>query len=160
MYTDLWNHALALYARPGVEEACLTLQAAGGDVCLLLCATWLQRRGTLVSDERVQALRDIARPWQETVVVPLRRLRQQWRTAAHHDPQLAALREQLKGLELSAEKTLLERLQAHAQAWPAKARLPAEDWLTRLMPEPAESHDALERLRVAASGLQDAEDGV
>ncbi|WP_157222804.1 DUF2390 domain-containing protein, partial [Pseudomonas sp. S13.1.2] len=29
MYTDLWNYALALYARPGVEAACLELQAQG-----------------------------------------------------------------------------------------------------------------------------------
>ena len=33
MHTDLWNHALALYARPGVEAACLDLQTLGGDVC-------------------------------------------------------------------------------------------------------------------------------
>ena len=50
MCTDLWNHALALYARPGVEEACLGVQALGGDVCLLLCATWLQARGVAVTE--------------------------------------------------------------------------------------------------------------
>lgn len=82
MNTDLWNHALALYARPGVEAACLDLQAQGGDVCLLLCATWLQAREVAVLDERAQALRDVAEPWQRDVVSPLRSLRQQWRSAA------------------------------------------------------------------------------
>ncbi len=97
MHTDLWNHALALYARPGVEAACLDLQALGGDVCLLLCATWLQARGVAVQDERVQALREVTEPWQREVVNPLRSLRQQWRAAAQSDAQLAALREQVKG---------------------------------------------------------------
>ncbi|WP_264310790.1 TIGR02444 family protein [Pseudomonas putida] len=159
MCTDLWNHALALYARAGVEEACLGVQALGGDVCLLLCATWLQARGVAANDERAQALRNIAAPWQREVVTPLRGLRQQWRTAAHTDTQLAALREQLKGLELQAEKALLERLQARSQQWPAGSHEPADDWLARLAPDQARDHRALHQLRVAAAALQDAEDG-
>lgn len=42
MHTDLWNFALHLYARPGVEAACLALQDEGADVCLLLCGAWLE----------------------------------------------------------------------------------------------------------------------
>lgn len=160
MYTDLWNHALALYARPGVEAACLHVQALGGDVCLLLCATWLQARGVAPSPARVQALRTLAAPWQEDVVVPLRGLRQAWRTPAQHDPHLAALREQLKGLELQAERTLLERLQACALQWPAGAQASTDDWLTELAPDQAHGHDALEQLRAAAAGLQEADEGV
>ncbi|RCL28130.1 TIGR02444 family protein [Pseudomonas sp. AFG_SD02_1510_Pfu_092] len=160
MHTDLWNHALALYARPGVEAACLDLQALGGDVCLLLCATWLQARGVAVRDEYLQALREVAEPWQREVVSPLRNLRQQWRAAAQGDAQLAPLREQLKGLELQAEKALLTRLQERAWQWPAGSHEPTSDWLSRLAPDQARHHDALIRLRVAAAALQDAEDGV
>ncbi|MGE8059822.1 TIGR02444 family protein [Pseudomonas sp. NPDC089547] len=159
MYTDLWNHALALYARPGVEAACLELQAQGGDVCLLLCATWLQARGVAVLDERAQALNEIAGPWQREVVLPLRSLRQQWRAAAQNDVQLGAIREQVKGLELQAEKTLLERLHERSRQWPADSGGGTDDWLARLAPEPARHHDALTQLRVAAATLQDAEDG-
>ncbi len=159
MYIDLWNHALALYARPGVEAACLDLQAQGSDVCLLLCATWLQARGVAVLNERAQALRDIAEPWQRDVVSPLRSLRQQWRSAAQGDAQLAALREQVKGLELQAEKALLERLQARVRQWPAGSHEPTDDWLARLAPDQARHHDALNQLRVAAAALQEAEDG-
>ncbi|MBK4993699.1 TIGR02444 family protein [Pseudomonas sp. S37] len=159
MHTDLWNHALALYARPGVEAACLDLQALGGDVCLLLCATWLQARGIAVLDERAQALREVAGPWQRDVVAPLRSLRQQWRTAAQGDAQLALLREQVKGLELQAEKALLARLQVQALQWPADSREPTGDWLARLAPDQARHHDALVKLRVAAAAPQDAEDG-
>ncbi|MFJ4455752.1 TIGR02444 family protein [Pseudomonas sp. NPDC089392] len=159
MHTDLWNHALALYARPGVEAACLALQAQGGDVCLLLCATWLQARGVAVLAERAQALREVAEPWQREIVTPLRSLRQQWRAAAQGDAQLAALREQVKGLELQAEKALLERLQDRALQWPAGSREPTDDWLARLAPDQGRHHDALDQLRVAAAALQDAEDG-
>ncbi|MDR2318685.1 MULTISPECIES: TIGR02444 family protein [unclassified Pseudomonas] len=159
MHTDLWNHALALYARPGAEAACLELQALGGDVCLLLCATWLQARGVAVLDERVQALTEIAGAWQRDVVAPLRGLRQQWRAAASGDAQLAALREQVKGLELQAEKTLLERLQECSRQWPTDSHGLTDDWLARLAPEPARRHDALDHLRAAAATLQDAEDG-
>ncbi|MNP52832.1 hypothetical protein D3C76_1472520 [compost metagenome] len=150
---------MALYARPGVEAACLALQAQGGDVCLLLCATWLQARAVAVLDERAQALRDVAEPWQREVVVPLRSLRQQWRAAAQGNAQLAALREQVKGLELQAEKALLERLQDRARQWPADSHEPTDDWLAKLAPDQARHHDALVQLRVAAAALQDAEDG-
>lgn len=160
MYTDLWNHALALYARPGVETACLDIQALGGDVCLLLCATWLQAHAVTFSEERAQALRAIAGPWQHDVVAPLRSLRRQWRTPAQQDSHLAALREQVKGLELQAEKALLQRLQTCAQQWPTGSSEPTNDWLDRLTPEPARGHDALVILRVAAAALQEAEDGV
>ncbi|HDS1737642.1 TIGR02444 family protein [Pseudomonas sp. BP8] len=160
MHIDLWNHALALYAKPGVEDACLTLQQCGGDVCLLLCATWLQLRGVAPTAERVQALRDLAEPWQREVVVPLRKLRVQWRTASASDAQLASLREQIKGLELQAEKTLLERLQEGSRQWPADSQETTDDWLARLMPGLGRDHDALHQLRVAAVGLQEADDGV
>ncbi|MCP6135296.1 TIGR02444 family protein, partial [Klebsiella pneumoniae] len=71
-----------------------------------------------MSTARIEALRDIAEPWQREVVGPLRALRQQWRTAAHEDATLASLRDQVKALELEAEKTLLARLQACSQQWP------------------------------------------
>lgn len=159
MHTDLWNHALALYARPGVQSTCLTLQDLGGDVCLLLCATWLQARGVAVSPARVQALREIAEPWQRQVVGPLRELRQHWRAPAQDDAALATLRTQVKALELEAERTLLARLQACAQQWPTGPSGPRDDWLEGLAPDQALGHDALLQLRVAARRLQEAEDG-
>jgi len=159
MHTDLWNYALALYARPGVEAACLSLQAQGADVCLLLCAAWLEARQVAVSAQRVEALQALARPWQREVIEPLRRLRQQWRAQAATDPQLAALRAQVKGLELRAERDLLERLEALAGRWPGCADGPGQAWLARLIPEPTTAHDALQQLRVAARGLQELKDG-
>lgn len=158
MQNDLWSHALALYARPGVEAACLALQGLGGDVCLLLCGTWLQARRVAPDAERVAALQAIAGAWQRQVVLPLRVLRQQWRDAAQADEQLAALRERVKGLELEAERTLLARLEARAGKWPADQERPTGDWLLWLAPEGLD-HDALHQLRAAAGGLQEADEG-
>ncbi|HKS14929.1 MAG TPA: TIGR02444 family protein [Pseudomonas sp.] len=158
MHTDLWNYALALYAQPGVEAACLRLQDEGGDVCLLLCGAWLQARQVTASEPRVAALLALAGPWQRDVIAPLRQLRQQWRKQAEDDPQLAALRARVKGLELEAERGLLGRLEQQAAEWPGERKRCSEDWLARLMPGAAMAEDALQHLRVSAQALQDGED--
>lgn len=147
MSSDLWSFATTLYARPGVEHACLQLQADGADVCLLLCAAWLQQREVACTAPRCQALQALATPWQENVVTPLRQLRQNWRANAAHDDALKALREQVKGLELNAERQLLERLEKVAAEWPTGEA--DEDWLTELAGQ--HDHDALQVLRVAAT---------
>src|SRR5450830_1356990 len=98
MCADLWSFALSTYARPGVEAACLRLQDQGADVCLLLCAAWLERRGVALEPERIQALQQVALPWQKNVVEPLRQMRAQWRAMAQQDLPLAALRERVKAL--------------------------------------------------------------
>lgn len=157
MHTDLWKFATHLYARPGVEAACLTLQDQGADVCLLLCAAWLNAGGIDPAPERVEQLRQLAHAWQRQVVTPLREVRRQWRTAARQDTALARLREQVKALELEAERTLLERLQRAAQGWSRGAV--AGDWLAPLTPEGARHHDALQVLRVAAMANQEAVEG-
>ncbi|MBO4970761.1 MAG: TIGR02444 family protein, partial [Pseudomonas sp.] len=56
MQTDLWNYCLNLYARPGVEQACLHLQDQGLDVCVLLCAAWLEARGVACDEVRLGQL--------------------------------------------------------------------------------------------------------
>jgi uncharacterized protein (TIGR02444 family) len=152
MPTDLWRFAEALYQRPGVEAACLLLQTQGADVCLLLCAAWLERRQVACNDERSEALRNIAQPWQQQVVVPLRQLRQSWREAAQRDNALAALREQIKKLELAAEREQLERLAACTQDWSSHAANAQLNWLESLAPQPG-NHDALQTLRIAAAQL-------
>lgn len=127
---DLWNFALELYARAGVEQACLELQETGSDVCLLLTGAWLQRRGVRCLDERLRALQEVAGPWQREVIAPLRQTRRDWRAAAEQDAERAALREQIKKLELQAERVLLGRLQALAEGWPSEAG--EGDWLVPL----------------------------
>lgn len=154
MCADLWSFALSTYARPGCETACLRLQEQGADVCLLLCGAWLERRAVTLTAERIQALKQIATPWQAQVVKPLRQMRMQWRALAQQDEGLAGLRERLKALELDAERTLLARLQALAQAWPTGEAKAQQQWLEGLAAEDAANldHDALQQLRVVATG--------
>ena len=159
MHTDLWNFAIGLYARPGVEAACLQLQTHGADVCLLLCGAWLDRRGVTPDAGRVEQLRELAGPWQRDVVQPLRALRQQWRAEAAQDAALAKLREQVKALELDAERRQLERLERICEGWPNGDEAPSESWLVRLAPVATRHHDALQVLRAAIPTTQDTEDG-
>lgn len=135
MSADLWTFATTLYARPGVEAACLELQAAGADVCLVLCGLWLDSRGVGHDPDREGQLRHIAEPWWQEVVKPLRALRQAWREAASQDAALNALRKQVKQLELEAEREQLARLQALAQTWPQQAGKHLNAWLQALTPE-------------------------
>lgn len=149
MPPDLWRFAQTLYAQPGVEHACLRLQAGGADVCLLLCGAWLERRGTGCDAQRLAQLQALAGPWQTDVVAPLRRLRQGWRNPAASDPQLGSLREQIKALELQAEQQLLLRLEAAARDWPEREENESPGaWLEGLAP--GVDDDALRVLRAAA----------
>ncbi len=152
MTTDLWLFAQELYQQPGVEAACLRLQAYGADVCLLLCAAWLERRQIDCNATRAEALRQFAQPWQQQVVVPLRQLRQSWRERAAGDDALALLREQVKQLELVAERQQLQRLAQCSEAWPRADATTSAQWLDALAPEPA-NRNALQTLRIAATQL-------
>jgi len=150
MQQSLWDFAVALYARPGVAEACLRRQdEEDADVCLLLAALWLEHRGVAVTAERVTQLEGLATPWQTTVSTPLRELRRAWKAAAAEDVELGELRRQLATLELQAERILLERLEALSTAWPADTHHVGR-WLERLDPGHSDDNQAQ---RAAAHGL-------
>jgi len=153
MSPDLWKFSLDLYARPGVEPACLALQDGGANVCLLLCGLWLEQRGVACNEQRLQQLRQLAEPWEAQVVKPLRALRIEWKRNALQDADLKSLREQIKGLELEAERRLLERLETTAAQWPGTQQSDPARWLEELVTrDVAANHDALHQLRVAGSG--------
>jgi uncharacterized protein (TIGR02444 family) len=153
MSSDLWSFSLTTYARPGVEQACLQLQSAGVNVCLLLCAAWLGERAIACSEQRLQQLRDVARTWDADVVRPLRALRMQWKDAATKDAELRTLREQVKVLELEAERHLLQRLERSAQNWPQDETTDLSAWLEGVTAGAVNlDRDALDQLRVAVTG--------
>ena len=153
MSSDLWSFSLTLYARPGIEQACLQLQAGGVSVCLLLCAAWLGQRGIACDEQRLQQLRGVAQAWDADVVQPLRALRVQWKVAATQDAELHSLREQVKALELEAERNLLLRLERSAQGWPQGDATDLAIWLEGVTAGAANlDRDALHQLRVAVSG--------
>ncbi|MDH1009122.1 TIGR02444 family protein [Pseudomonas nicosulfuronedens] len=152
MSDDVWSYALKLYARPGVEPACLALQEGGADICLLLAAAWLGSTGVAFAASRMSELESTARGWREEVVVPLRSLRQRWRESAKQDAELASLRERIKQLELEAEKVLLGRLETVAKDWPRGEAKDLARWLEAVSAEAGGlRRDARETLRTAAS---------
>jgi len=153
MSSDLWSFSLTTYAMPGVEQACLQLQSAGVNVCLLLCSAWLGQRGVACDEQRLQQLRSMAVAWDTDVVCPLRALCTQWKTAATQDADLQTLREQVKAMELEAERHLLLRLERAAQSWPQDDASDLSAWLEGAAAEAAHLHrDALHQLRVAVTG--------
>ncbi|SEQ72975.1 TIGR02444 family protein [Pseudomonas sp. NFACC02] len=154
MPSDLWSFTLDFYARPGVEQACLSLQTHGGNVCALLCGVWLDRLDVPFNPQRAQEIRQLTTPWHDQVVGPLRALRTQWKAAATTDVELGALRERLKVLELDAERELLVRLQRLTQRWPERTAQTPGNWLEALAGDAAsKAPDALQTLRRAGEDL-------
>ena len=83
---------------------------------------------------------------------PLRTLRLQWKARAVDDAVVAGMREQIKSLELEAERTLLSRLEGVAQEW-TRNDAGSVTWLEDLAGNAASlNRDALQVLRVAATG--------
>ena len=112
MTEDVWSSVVAAYGAPGVAEQCLELQDAHEqNVPLLLWAAWAATQGA-VSDVVAAQAAGIARAWSEAAIVPLRSIRRRLKQALSEGdeaPRLA-LREQVKAIELHAEKVLLEQL--------------------------------------------------
>ncbi|ATJ81099.1 TIGR02444 family protein [Halomonas beimenensis] len=116
----LWDFALALYARPGVEAACLHLQDdAGLEVIELLWRCWLFRHGLAAGP-----LPEEVRRWQAEVTAPLRRLRRDLKAEAVERASVAALRERIKAAELAAEREALARLERWSLDGPPLRSLP------------------------------------
>jgi len=146
MSDGLWDWSLKVYAAPGVAEACLALQDHHDqNVPLLLWSTWAAATGRRPDAEEIEAACDTARAWSETAIAPLRAIR---RTLKGPIPDLdaaarEAVREQVKAVELLAERHLLSALEALAPAPSGEAR-PAIEGLAatariwaRVVPRPA-----------------------
>ena len=76
-----------------------------------------------------------------------------WKAVAADDGELNALREQVKALELEAERHLLVRLERSAQSWPQGEATDLSAWLEGVTAGAAHlDRDALHQLRVAVTG--------
>ena len=111
----LWDWASKVYARPGVEALCLTLQDEHGQcVSYLLWAAWMANQGVALTQPALARPAALAREWETNVLAPLRSVRR----ALKHPVQgfAAADQEQLRNRiateELAAERLLLEALEA------------------------------------------------
>jgi len=136
--SPLWRFSLGFYRRPGVADACLSLQDGdGADVNLLLFFLWLATLRRCVSPETARAVSTRAERWREDVVEPLRALRRRLKAGSDLvDPGAAeALRTRVKAVELESERLQQEALFALARG---------------LASEPAATVEAAARGNVAA----------
>lgn len=118
----LWAFSLAVYAMPGVAEACLALQDGhGADVNLLLFAAWNGACGRRLTAAHIAAAEAAAAPWRREVVQPLRAVRRALKVGRGGiaAAEATALRDRVKAAELAAERLeqrALARLAALADA--------------------------------------------
>ncbi|OIQ96745.1 hypothetical protein GALL_212060 [mine drainage metagenome] len=119
-----WTFSLALYARAGVEPACLALQESGADVNLLLLCCWLGDTGRQLDSSALERLRQAASPWQEEVLEPLRRARRAVKSGiAGMAPEWCAqLKHGILAAELDAEYAEQRFLAAQAAPLATPAR--------------------------------------
>lgn len=144
--SDLWTWTLTAYKAPDVAKACLSLQDHHEqNVPLLLWAAWVAVTGRRPDEETLEAACDAARAYDTVITAQLRAVR---RTLKAPIPDVdndhrEALRQQVKALELDAERRLMLELESLAPA-PSGAPRRAIDGLAeaarlwaRIVPRPA-----------------------
>jgi uncharacterized protein (TIGR02444 family) len=107
-----WRFSLALYAQPGVAAAMIALQdRARRNVSLMLFVLWTgATRGETIAASDLQAAQAAIAALDDAVVAPLRTLRRGLKPAAAGD--IEAMRRQIGGLEIAAERHVHDRLAA------------------------------------------------
>ncbi len=104
---ESWAFAVDIYGRPGVADACLTLQnEAGVDVMMMLIVIFAAvRHGRKMTREEIKALNDICRPWREQIVWPLRKMRIGLKAGPSPAPcdETEQFRTKIKSIEFAAE---------------------------------------------------------
>ncbi|MGH1485405.1 MAG: TIGR02444 family protein [Cellvibrionaceae bacterium] len=126
--SSLWDFAIDLYNKPGVETTCLQLQDEHGfDIPLLLFCCWAGWRYGAVSVEQLQPVINFSQEWSEQNIQPLRDMRramkygysQQWPV---DQSDYEDLRQQVKKAELMSERFLLEGLEKLTDQWGVSSR--------------------------------------
>jgi uncharacterized protein (TIGR02444 family) len=130
-----WQYSLRVYAAPGVENECLELQRALSiDVNVLLFCTWIgAARNVTLEVADIGSIDGVVRTWHETVVRPLRAVRQNLKTLREmaHD-EVQALRREIATSELRAEQFEQALLFGWAEGWAARESAgPARDIVRR-----------------------------
>lgn len=111
----LWDFAVAFYAEPGIEAACLTLQdTLDVDVCELLLHSWLFVHGLEALPSALAVQREERNRWQRDITQVLRHLRRTLKPQARQRSSIATLRKTIQQAELQAERENLQRWQTWA----------------------------------------------
>ena len=102
-----WNFSLAVYSRPGVAQECLALQdSLNLDVNILMYCAWMGAENKVsLSAQNIIDIEAHVRDWHETVVRPLRALRQAMKKMPEMiEPTVVSLRKKVAANELRAEQ--------------------------------------------------------
>jgi uncharacterized protein (TIGR02444 family) len=121
---DSWAFALDIYAKPGVADACLSLQnQAGVDVMMLLVIAFAAiKLRILLTPAEIRELDEACRPWREQVVWPLRAIRSGLKSGPLPAPssETEQFRSNIKTVELAAERLQNKLLTEHLPQRPSK----------------------------------------
>lgn len=106
-----WEFSLAIYAQPGVADACLELQETQAvDVNVLLYVCWCAWQGWALEVSDVAAVDAAIADWRRDVVLPIRKLRQSLRNY----PGVETSRQIIKQAELEAERVQQGRMYTYS----------------------------------------------
>ncbi|MBL6804352.1 MAG: TIGR02444 family protein [Pseudomonadales bacterium] len=120
----LWDFSLSLYDKPGVPDACLTLQNRHNlDVNLVLFCLWLAAESRCLTKNAMQEVIAHSDTWREKMITPLRALRTEMKgwpsdvsiSDFSRREDFEALRGKVKAIELEAEKWQQEMLTSYAE---------------------------------------------
>ena len=144
---SIWEWALRAYAQPGVPDACLRLQDDyGQNTSLLLWAVYAETKDPVLLARAAAA----SRAWDATALKPLREVRRALKPPLppFDDDARLSLREEVKGLELAAERLLLETLADLSHGQGGAHALEALEAASQAWDKPAPA-DALAELAAA-----------
>lgn len=114
---SFWVFSTSFYADPAVGAACLALQDTHGlDVLMVLSACYAAATDAPpLRDAAVAKLVETSAPWRTRVIAPLRQLRRDMKTLPNPLGITASVdvREEVKRVELVAERALIEALDGH-----------------------------------------------
>lgn len=110
----MWEFMLRVYAQPGVAPACLRLQdVCGVDIPLFLAVLYAAKSGANLNADRIRMLNHQCSGWRRTVVSPLRSIRIEMKSHPWMPlgTRVSRLRENIKSLELAAERIQVDFLE-------------------------------------------------
>jgi len=110
----MWEFMLKVYAQPGIAPACLRLQdVCGVDIPMFLAVLYAAASSVDVDVDRIRQLEQSCAGWRGTVVRPLRSIRIDMKSDpwVALDARASGLRENIKCLELAAERIEVDFLE-------------------------------------------------
>lgn len=111
--TPFWDWALAQYRSEATQDLLLRLQQEADLVILeALFVSWLASEGYQWRSEDALQLRDATQDWIDEVVLPLRAVRERWKS----DVGMQMLRRHLLELEVEAERHLAELMWVNSES--------------------------------------------